>query len=57
MHIANFKLWMRGGSIGKVPYYVSLKLKVVVMCGDSKPLKDAMSPTQGRNISTLRIVL
>jgi len=43
MQIANYRSWLRGGSTGKGPDFVSLKLKVVGRCEDPKLLADAMN--------------
>ena len=32
MQIANYKSWLRGGSTGKGPHSLSLKVKVAAMC-------------------------
>lgn len=42
MHIATYRSWLIGGSTGKGTIYVSLKLRVVVKCGDPKLLENAM---------------
>ena len=47
MQIANYRSWLRGGYAGKGPESVSLKLKVVAMCGDPKLLAEAMKSYQG----------
>ena len=57
LQIANYRSWLRGGSAGKGPDFVSLKLKVVAMCEDPKLLAEAMKPYPGAEISTLGIVL
>ena len=36
MQIANYRLWLRGGSTSKGLDSASLKLKVVANCGDMK---------------------
>lgn len=56
MQIPNYKLWLKGGSIGKDPDSTSLKLKVVVRCGDPKILIDAMKYFLGHKFLTLKIV-
>lgn len=47
MHIANYRLWLKGGSIGKGPNSTSLKLKVVARFGDPKLMVDAMKSYLG----------
>jgi hypothetical protein len=47
MQIANYRLWLRGGSTGKGLDYASLKLKAVARCGDPKLLADAMKSYPG----------
>ena len=42
MHIANYRLWSRGGCTCKGPDFTSLKLKVDARCGDPKLLANAM---------------
>jgi hypothetical protein len=42
MQIANYRSWLKGGYTGKGFDSVSLKLKIVVKCGDPKLLADAM---------------
>ena len=42
MQIANYKLWLRGGSTDKGHDSTSIKLKVVAKCGDPKLLVDVM---------------
>ena len=42
IQIANCKSWLQGGYIDKSLDLVSLKLKVVAMCGDPKLLTNAI---------------
>lgn len=41
-HIANYKTWLKGGSICKGLDSLSLKFKVIARCGDPKLLAHAM---------------
>src|ERR1700737_618984 len=47
MQIANYMLWLRGGSAGKGLDTASLNLNVVIMCGDPKLLAEAMKSYPG----------
>ena len=47
VQIANYKLWLRGGSTGKGPDFASFKLNTTVRCGDRKLLADAMKSYPG----------
>jgi hypothetical protein len=53
MQIANYRLWLKGGYMGKAPDSTPLKLKAVAKYGDPRLLANAMkSCIWAENLST-----